>query len=264
MPTNPITSAHRAESHCPRVIIRPTIPITKTGPKKARARSGLIAVCPERFVQQYTMQANRMTMAASERSQNAIFIFATTVLLDGGVCLLPCYSGVPGNSDEKVTVGYSFSAPDQSNFWQVDDGNPSPSFQRGGDPALTGDTPRSRRGSALAPRLSQLRETQDKVMPPNAGSRPGGKQRPAQFINKLLAPFRGATSITEAEPSVSGFWPCRIRSPPRQPTPAGVLRATSIIGNVQSSCPINGALTAIRESGRLAANTLYINIFQSL
>ena len=31
-------------------------------------------------------------------------------------------------------------------------------------------------------------------MPPNTGSRPGGKQRPAQFINKLLAPFPGATS----------------------------------------------------------------------
>ncbi len=33
-----------------------------------------------------------------------------------GVCLSPCYSGVPGNSDGKVTVGYDFSNPDHSNF----------------------------------------------------------------------------------------------------------------------------------------------------
>ncbi|MFT7172521.1 MAG: hypothetical protein ACI9NQ_000733, partial [Paracoccaceae bacterium] len=33
-----------------------------------------------------------------------------------GVCLSPCYPGVPGNSDGKVALGKIFSVPDHFDF----------------------------------------------------------------------------------------------------------------------------------------------------
>ena len=45
-----------------------------------------------------------------------IFIYGEQFYYTGGVCLLPCHSGVPGHSDEKVTVGDSFFIPDNPDF----------------------------------------------------------------------------------------------------------------------------------------------------